>query len=115
MKWGSSDAPGCDNIPSELLKSGNDTNIDALHEICNSLWRKVRAIDSIFNYSITNERNLGKFSSYGTISFISNPSTALLQIINNRIDFYQVVVQFHTEFLCTLSKARLCMEHCTTL
>lgn len=81
-------AAGFDNIPAELVKNGGCSTIDALHKICNSVW-KTGEWPSQWTKSLIvplhKKGSLLKCNNYRTISLISHPSKVLLRVICDRM------------------------------
>ena len=81
-------SPGADNIPAELLTNAGDISCKLLWKICTEVWNKgkwPKSWTESLIITIPKKGNLKKCNNYRTISLISHPSKALLQIILSRL------------------------------
>ena len=84
-------SPGCDEIPTELLKAGGEDVIKALTRLCNCIWKtKEWPKDwkkSIF-IPIHKKGSRKECANYRTIALIPHASKVLLKIIQKRMEYY---------------------------
>ena len=81
-------APGTDNIPAELLKSGGDKMIEMLLKICNTTFKTgewtTKWTESIV-IPLPKKGNIKKCENNRTIGLISHHSKVLLYVLLNRM------------------------------
>ena len=81
-------APGTDNMPAELLKSGGDIMIEMLLKICNTTFKTgewpMKWTESIV-IPLPKKGNIRKCENNRTIGLISHPSKVLLYVLLNRM------------------------------
>jgi len=84
-------ATGVDGVCAELIKTGGEPVIDALHDICNRAWNEEK-FPSIWCKSvivtIPKKGDLRQCENYRTISLISHSSKVLLEVIRRRLKPY---------------------------
>ena len=81
-------AAGFDNVQAELIKNGGEETTVILHKFCNLVWKEgewPRQWTQSLIIPLAKKGDLKKCSNYRTISLISHPSKALLEIIKNRL------------------------------
>ena len=81
-------SPGVDNVPSELIKHGGESTVEALSILCKKVWHGKRW-PSQWTQSLViplpKKGNLKQCQNYRTISLISHPSKVMLRILLNRL------------------------------
>ena len=77
-----------DNIPAELVQTGEEAMTDILTAICNKIW-KTGELPSTWTQSLVitlpKKGNLQLCQNYRTISLISYPSKVMLKIVLNKL------------------------------
>ena len=80
-----------DGIPVELFQILKDDAVEVLHSICQQIWKTQQwPLDwkmSVF-ISIPKKGNAKECSNYHTIALISHTSTAMLKILQSRLQQY---------------------------
>ena len=80
-------AAGADNVPAELLQTGEAT-VTVLHKICALIWKRkewpIQWTQSLI-IPILKKGNLRKCDNYRTISLICHASKVMLRIIGERL------------------------------
>ena len=79
---------GIDNIPAELIQSGDDKMIDVLTTICKSVWKTgkwPKALTQSLVITLPRKGSLQLYQNNQTISLISHPSNVMLKVILNRL------------------------------
>lgn len=84
---------GKDGIPAELIKNLGTKDIEAIINICNSIWRTKQWledwIESVF-IPLHKKGSTKKCSDYRIIALISHASKILLHIINKQLKNFLV-------------------------
>ena len=74
--------------PEELVQTGGDAVISALHKICNKIWQTgewpIPWTQSLI-ITLPKKGNLQQCKNYRTISLICHPSKVLLKVLLNRL------------------------------
>ena len=84
---------GCDNIPVELMKAGDDKSVKTLTILCNKVWyEKTWPNDwkKAIYVPIFKKGDKKACSNYRTISLISHTSKVLLKVIQKRLERFLV-------------------------
>ena len=77
-----------DNVPSELLKGGDEAVTKALTALCQKVWKEKkwpREWTQSLVIPIPKKGNLRQCQNYRTTSLISHSSKAMLRVILNRL------------------------------
>ncbi len=81
-------APGCDDVPAELIKETGEEGVDVIHKLCNLIWKEKSWPEdwtrSVF-LPLPKKGDTRECKNNRTISLISHASKILLYVIVGRI------------------------------